>query len=128
MLEQQLADHANGTGLGHAPALHHLGAEIIFEALQHGARHGGTANADPLDAQLARVEVAVGVEVLEQDQPDRGHTLREGDALIAHQLVNALAVQMGAGKNELGTHHGGGVGHAPGVGVEHGNDQQQGFI
>jgi hypothetical protein len=30
---QQLADHADGAGLGHAPALHDLGAELVLEAV-----------------------------------------------------------------------------------------------
>ena len=124
---QQLADHADGAGLGHAPALHDLGAELVLEALQHGARHGRAADAYALDAQRARVDVGMRIQVLEQHQPHGGHALREGDLLVAHELVDALAVQVRAGQHQPCAGHGRRIGRAPGVGMEHGHDEHHGL-
>ncbi|KAF5289622.1 hypothetical protein FQR65_LT20784 [Abscondita terminalis] len=119
--------HADGAGLGHAPALHDLGAELVLEALQHGARHGRAADPDALDAQGARVDLGMGIQVLEQHQPHGGHALREGDFLIAHEFVDALPVQVRAGQHQPGPCHGRRIGRAPGVGVEHGHDEHHGL-
>src|SRR5256885_11144766 len=40
------------------------------------------------------------IQVLEQHQPHGGHALREGDLLVAHELVDALAIQVGAGQHQ----------------------------
>src|SRR5258705_3805949 len=44
--------------------------------------------------------------VLEQHQPHGGHALREGDLLVAHELVDALAIQVGAGQHQPCAGHG----------------------
>jgi TRAP-type C4-dicarboxylate transport system permease large subunit len=96
VLGQQLADHADGAGLGHAPALHDLGAELVLEALEHRARHRRAADAHALEAQFLRVQPGVRIDMLEQHHPHRGHALREGDPFVAHQGVDAGAVQVRA--------------------------------
>ena len=65
------------------------------------------------------------VEVAEQHQPHRRNTLHDRDALVSHQLVDALAVQMWARQHQLGADHRRGIRGAPGVGVEHRDHQQQ---
>jgi len=65
--------------------------------------------------------------MLQEHPPDRGYAKGQRHLLVAQQFIDTLAVERRAGHHQPGTAHGAGVGHSPGVDVEHRNHQQKGF-
>ncbi len=125
MLGQQPADHTDRAGFGHPPPLAALGAQVLLDARQHRPGRGRPADPGPLQPDLARVDLRVLVEVGEQHHPHGRHALHDGDAFVLQKLVHALAVEVRSGQNELGAHHRRRIRCAPGIRVEHRDDQEQ---
>ena len=112
-------DGAEGAGFGHAPGVVDRDAVGVAEGVDDDGRAGGAA----ADEALQRVKAAAGgAEVLEEAHPDGGDAGGEGDALLVHEALDGGAVEVAAGHDEAGADHGGGIGQAPGVDVEHGDD------
>ena len=112
-------DGAEGAGFGHAPGVIDLDAVLVAEGVDDDGGAGGAA----ADEAFEGVEGAVGgAQVLEEAHPDGGDPGAEVDALVVHQGQDGGAVEVAAGHDEGGADHGGGLGDAPGVDVEHGDD------
>ena len=111
--------------LGHAPALDDFDAVLLPEALDHGERHGRAADQGALDRR--HLELVLGA-VLEQGEPHRRHAGAQGDLLLVQKLVDAGAVELGSGEDQLGAAHRRGIDQAPGIGVEHRHHRQQGGV
>ena len=129
-LERQLLDgpgHDTGGAqrahLRHAPGMDHRDIVFRLEGADHGGRGGGTA--DDRAVHVGQTQ-AMLLHVVQQHQPDCRYARRHGDLLVGHQVIDRLAVQVLARQHQLGTAHGRGVGQAPGIGVEHRHDRQDG--
>ncbi len=105
--------------------MHDKGAELGLELLAHGARCGRATNDDALDTKVIARREPVGVDMLKQHHPDGRNAEGQRHLLVAHQLVDALAVERRSGHHQLGATHGTGIGHAPGIDVEHRDDHQR---
>uniref|UniRef100_A0A0N4ZXM1 LigA n=1 Tax=Parastrongyloides trichosuri TaxID=131310 RepID=A0A0N4ZXM1_PARTI len=103
-LRRQIGDGADGRGLGHAPGVNHLDAELVLEPADQGFGTGRSA-----DQNLAQ---------------DRRHGGREGDALGLHQLIDRGAVHLRARHDQLGPRRWTAKGYAPSIRMEHGHDRQ----
>src|SRR6266478_6567701 len=66
------------------------------------------------------------LEGIEDANPDGGDTAGNCNALAGHQSKYAFRIDMGAGKNQASAEHGARVREAPGIGMEHGSDGQNG--
>ena len=64
-------------------------------------------------------------ECVENANPDRGYSIRDGDFLRDEQIEDAFRIEHGPGKDQLCANHHGGERNAPGVRVEHGSDRQK---
>ena len=106
VLGQQVADDADRAGLGHAPALHEVGAEVALEALDHATWRGRSADADALEAERQRIDLGMLVEEFELHQPYRRHGLRKGHLLVTQEFVEALPVELRPRHDQLGAGHG----------------------
>ncbi len=128
MLGQQVADRAQRRHLGHAPGMHDERAELRVSNCSLIAR--GAAE-PPITTRRSASSCfgsqRVGLDVLQQHQPDRRHAERHRHLLVAQQLVDALAVEPGSRQHQLGAGHRAGVRHAPRIDVKHRHDQQQRF-
>ena len=112
----QGAQRAQGAHLGHAPSMQHLDPIVVFEGVDHGRWAGRAPNHGALQGAEAQ---AFGPHVAEHHLPHRGHACGKGDTLGFNQAVDRCAVQRRPRKHQFGTHHGGAVGNAPGIDVEH---------
>src|SRR6185312_1625496 len=102
------ADRAH---LGHAPALDAAHAVFLLEGLDHRRRRGRAADGDAVNA----VDALAGLlEILQEAEPHRRHAQGQRHLLGLEQLVEAGAVELGAGKHQLGARHRRGIGDAPG--------------
>src|SRR6185437_5491976 len=117
----RVGDAAQGGGLGHAPGLDDGHAELLLVGLDQGVRHGRPAAGH--QAQRGQV-AAVGPNVLEQAVPDGGHGARQRGPLGLDHGGQRRGLEEPVGHEQLGSGHDGGVGQAPGVGVEHGHHGQ----
>jgi hypothetical protein len=121
---RRVADAAQRRHLGHPPGVDDEGAELAREALAHRPRRRRAADDDAPQAEfLCRLQ-AGRLDVLLQHQPDRRHAKRQGDAFVAHQFVDAAPVERRSRHHQPRAAHRAGVGHSPGVDVEHRHDQQ----
>ena len=66
-------------------------------------------------------------EGVENGNPNRGNATGDGHALADHQFQNALWIDVRTGKHEARTKHGRGKRDAPGVGMEHRRNGQDGI-
>ena len=116
VLGLERGDRAERAHLGHAPGVQHLDAEILLERPDHRGRAGRTA--DHRGAQRGELQLGF-LHVIEQSQPDRGHTRAHRDLFVLEHLVQALAVEVLAGEDELRPGERAAVRQAPRVDVEH---------
>ncbi|KAF1857266.1 hypothetical protein Lal_00014497 [Lupinus albus] len=111
---------AERAGFRHAPGMQNLHPHLL-EALDHHRRAGRSADGD---AAHGGQFLLVGVQPVQQRQPDGRHAGAVGDFLGLEQLVQAGAVQLAAGEDQLGADHRRGIGGAPGIDVEHRHHRQ----
>ncbi|PAV72391.1 hypothetical protein WR25_15958 [Diploscapter pachys] len=104
--------------LGHAPGVLQADAELLLVTAHHRRWAGGATDDHAAQAGKAAPVLA---HMLLQAQPHGGHASGESDALALEECEQALAVQAGAWKHQLGAHQWCGIGQAPGVDVEHGD-------
>src|SRR5262249_50075955 len=88
-------------------------------------RHRRTAAGNALHAVDA---LAGGLEVLHEAEPDRWDTEGAGYAFPLEELLQARAIEPGAGKDEVRAGHRRGVRDAPGIDVEHRHDGTQHIV
>src|SRR5690242_14881389 len=63
------------------------------------------------------------IQRVQQSNPDRWYTSRNGDTLIRHEMRNPNRIEEAARKDEFCTHHDSGMCKAPGICVEHGDNR-----
>ncbi len=114
-------DRGERARLGHAPGLDDADAVTLLEALHQDARHGRAAAHD----QAERREVERGLlAVAQQVVPDRRHRGGDRRLLARDQARERRRLEEAPRQHEVGARLPGGVGQAPGVGVEHRDDQE----
>ena len=102
----------------------HVHVVLFAEGRDHGRRAGRAAN----DGALQRRKLQVArLHVGQQHLPHGGNASGKGHALVLDQVVHRFAIEGGARKHQFRTHHGGAVGNAPGIDVEHGHHGQDGI-
>ena len=114
------------TGLGHAPALQHARA-VAGEAADQRFRHSRAAD-DHAHAWRQAIALGVGIEQLQDRDPDRRHAERVR-GLFEHEQVDEIGrAEMRTGKDQLDAHHRRAVRNAPAVGVEHRRHRQDAVL
>src|SRR5262249_46186734 len=98
VLALQLAKRAEGRHLRHAPRVVDLYAELLLERAHHRRRAGRAAHARALERRELLLALA---HVLQEAEPDRRNAGGIRDALGLEELVQRLAVEGGAGEDEL---------------------------
>src|SRR5260370_19745690 len=88
-------------------------------------RRSGAAT-DDADGRVEFPAARIFLEGVEDRDPDGGDAAGDGDMFADHQFQNAFWVDVWAWENEARAEHGGGKGDAPGVGVKHRRDGQDG--
>src|SRR6266404_2734278 len=101
-----------------------LQIEAIEAADQLERRGGASTN----DANGSAEFPAAGIFLkgLEDSNPDSGDTASDSNALADHQAKNTFRIDTRTGEDQARAEHGAGIGQAPGVGMEHGSDRQDG--
>ena len=64
---------------------------------------------------------------IENGDPNRRNAAGDCHFLVDHQLQDAFGIDMGTREHETRAEHGGGIRNAPGIGVEHGSNRQDGI-
>ncbi|MDT4873254.1 hypothetical protein FQZ97_1084910 [compost metagenome] len=103
MLGQWVADGADRRHFGHAPGVHDAGVEVTFEAFDDSAWGGRASDHHTIEAELLARLYAGAFDMLLEHHPDSWHAERHGHAFIAHQLIDAGAIQGWPGQDQLGT-------------------------
>ena len=117
------AERSKGAHFGHAPSVDDVDLVVALEGGDHGARHGGAANDDAIEAG----QFGSGfLEVRKEHHPHGGHGGGERDLVVVEEFADAVPVHVHAGHDEFGSGGGGHVDDAPCVGVEHGDDGEDG--
>src|SRR5258706_71264 len=96
-----------------------------IEAADQLERRGGASTNDANGS----VEFPAGgifLKGLEDSNPDSGDTASDSNALADHQAKNTFRIDTRTGEDQARAEHGAGIGQAPGVGMEHGSDRQDG--
>src|SRR5712691_13453060 len=101
-----------------------LQIEAIEAADQFKRRRGATA--DNANGSVKFPAAGVFLEGIKHANPDRGDAASNGYALAGHQAKNGFRIDVRAGENQARAEHGAGIRQAPGVGMEHGSDGQNG--
>ena len=70
----------------------------------------------------------IGFEQFEQGQPDGGNPGSQGYLLLLHEIEEGAGLEVSSGQDLLASVQDSGVGQAPGVDVEHGNDGQDDVV
>ena len=94
---------------------------FFLEDFDHRARRRRTADHNAVEHRQFR---AGFFEILEQHQPDRRHGRRHRHLLLVEKFVDALAVHIGAGHNELRADSRRGESNAPRIRVKHRHHRQ----
>src|SRR6266478_4841820 len=101
-----------------------LQVEAIEAADQLERRRGASTN--DANGNVEFPATGVFLEGIEDANPDGGDTASDGNALTGHQAKYAFRIDMRAGENQARAEHGARVREAPGIGMEHGSDRQDG--
>ena len=110
-----MTDGSDRGRLRHAPALEEPQPVTFLEPLHERAgQRGSTAHDEPQRRDVQLVVVAVPQQV----GPHRGHRGRDRRPLRGDELGERLGLQEPVGHQQRRTGQEGGVGHAPGIGVE----------
>ena len=120
MLLLGLRERADRAHLGHAPGMHDLDAVFILEAVDHRRRAGRAADDEPLQGREA--QLALG-HVVQQPEPHRRHAGAHRHLFALEELVEAFAVERGAGQHELRADQHRRIRQAPGIHMEHRHDR-----
>src|SRR6266436_5961095 len=123
-MRPQTAGSADGSRFRHAPEMLDLQAETIELTNQFEGRRGA-ANQDAnrfVDSPAARIFF----QSFENGDPDGRNATGNGDAFIDKQIEDAFGIDIWPGENEARAEHGASVRQAPGVGMEHRSNGQDG--
>ena len=88
----------------------------------------GTAAPPAVDEPQRRQVDVVVLGVAQQVVPDGGNPERQGRALLGDDPGQRLGLEEALGEDEVGPGEERRVGHAPGVGVEHGHDDEDAVL
>src|SRR5882724_1534671 len=108
----EFADGGQGRGFGHAPKVQVVDVVLVESADEALGRR--RAAAEDADGPIKLPAAGMIFKIVEETEPDGGDATGEGDALVAHQVEDAFAIDVGAGEDQAGPGHGAGVGQAPG--------------
>ena len=119
----QRGKRADRAHFGHAPGVPHAHAHVD-ERLDHRARHRRAAAHHAFQVRQLQI---VGGHVVEQHQPHRRHAGGMRHLLGVQKLKDRRAVELGAGKYQLGSHRRRRERDAPAIGVEQRHHRQHGI-
>lgn len=120
------ADGGDGSGFRHAPEVEDL--EIVLVERAHEALRRSGAAANDADGPGEFPSAGIFLESGEHAEPDGGNTARDGDVLLGDEIEDAFRIHVGAGEDQASACHGAGIGQAPGVGMKHGGDGENGVV
>src|SRR6267143_1485183 len=123
-MRPESAGSADGSGLGHTPEMLDLQVEAIEPADELERRRG--ASTDDADGCIKFPAARVFLKRFEDSDPDGGHPARDGYAFTDHQAKHAFRIDIRTGEYQARPEHGACERQAPGVGMEHWSDGQDG--